>query len=164
MDPIFIYYALHTDSVTAIGKSTLFKNHFMKLIGNTFGAIPLNRENDREAAKAIIKAIGDVKKGMSMIIFPEGGIKTRDVEEMVNLRAGAYKLATKSGAKILPCAIIGSSQIKKKRRIKRKNVTVIFYKPIDKEEYQKMNTTEIGLMVEDIINNGIKGYGQDEQK
>ena len=164
MDPMFIYYALHTKSITAIGKSTLFKNHFMKLIGNTFGAIPLNRENDREAAKAIIRAIGDVKKGMSMIIFPEGGIKTRDVEEMVNLRAGAYKLATKSGAKILPCAIVGSSQIKKKRRISRKNVTVIFYKPIDKEEYSSMNTTEIGLMVEDIINNGIKNYGQDEQK
>ena len=136
----------------------------MRLICNTFCAIPINRENDREAAKSIIKAIGMIKNGTSMIIFPEGGIKTRDVEEMVNLRAGAYKLATKSGAKILPCAIVGSSRIKSKRRIKRKNVTVIFFKPIDKEEYQSMNTTEIGLMVEEIINNGIKEYGQAEKE
>lgn len=160
MDPIFIYNSLKTNNITAIGKDTLFKNFFMRLICNTFSAIPINRTNDREAAKSIIKAIGMIKNGTSMIIFPEGGIKTRDVEEMVNLRAGAYKLATKSGAKIIPCAIVGSSHIKSKRRIKRKNVTVIFFKPIDKEEYQNMNTTEIGLMVEEIINNGIKEYGQ----
>ena len=104
------------------------------------------------------------KNGTSMIIFPEGGIKTRDVEEMVNLRAGAYKLATKSGAMILPCSIIGSSQIKSNRRIKRKDVTVIFYKPISKEEYQSMNTTEIGLRVEEIINSGIKEHGQTEKE
>ena len=164
MDPLFIYYGLNIRTITAIGKDTLFKNHFMKLLGNTFGAYPINRENDREAAKTMIKAISDVKKGMSMIIFPEGGIKTRDVEEMVNLRAGAYKLATKSGAVILPCAIIGSSKIKQNRRISRKNVTVVFLKPIHKEEYEKLNTTEIGLMVEDIINNEIKNYGQDEEK
>ncbi len=164
MDPIFIYHALKTNKITAIGKDTLYKNYFMRLIFNTFGALPINRENDREAAKTMIKAISMVKNGTSMIIFPEGGIKTRDVEEMVNLRAGAYKLATKSGAKILPCAIFGSSQIKSRKRIKRKDVTVKFFKPIDKEEYQSMNTTEIGLKVEEIINNGIKEYGQAEKE
>ena len=164
MDPIFIYHALKINSITAIGKDTLFKNFIMRLIFKTFGALPINRDNDREAAKTIIKAISMIKNGISMIIFPEGGIKTRDVEEMVNLRAGAYKLATKSGAKILPVAIVGSSQIKSKRRIQRKDVTVVFFKPISKEEYQNMNTTEIGLKVEEIINNGIKEYGQAEKE
>ena len=70
-------------------KKELFKSHIMKVIGNTFKAVIMNREDDREAAKAMISAIKQVKDGTSMIIFPEGGIKTRDVEEMVNLRAGA---------------------------------------------------------------------------
>ena len=162
MDPLFIYYALKSHTITAIGKDTLFKNHFMKLIGKTFGAYPLNRENDREAAKTMINAIKGVKDGTSIIIFPEGGIKTRDVEEMVNLRAGAYKLVTKTGAAIVPCAIVGSSHIKGQSRFKTKRITVVFFKPILKEEYQDMNTTNIGLMVEDIINEGIKNYGKEE--
>ncbi|MBR6071753.1 MAG: 1-acyl-sn-glycerol-3-phosphate acyltransferase [Acholeplasmatales bacterium] len=162
MDPIFIYLATHSHEITAIGKHTLFKNYFMNLIRGTYGAYSLNRDNDREAAKTIVKAIGDAKNGMSIIIFPEGGIKTRDVEEMVNLRAGAYKVATKSGVQIVPCAIVGSSQIKTLKRRKRKNITVIFFKPIKKEEYASMNTTSIGLMVEDIINAGIKNYGKNE--
>ena len=164
MDPIFIYLASKSHNITAIGKQTLFNNYFMNLIRGTYGAYSLNRENDREAAKTIIKAINDAKNGMSIIIFPEGGIKTRDVEEMVNLRAGAYKVATKSGAKVLPCAIVGSSQIKTMKRRKKKEITVIFFKAIDKEEYKSMNTTNIGLMVEDIINDGIKNYGKNEQE
>ncbi len=164
MDPIFIYLATHSHEITAIGKHTLFKNYFMNLIRGTYGAYSLNRDNDREAAKTIIKAINDAKNGMSIIIFPEGGIKTRDVEEMVNLRAGAYKVATKSGAMILPCAIIGSSQIKSEKRRKRKEVTVIFFKPVSKEDYSNYNTTQIGLKVEEIINEGIKNYGKAEQE
>lgn len=164
MDPIFIYLATGSNHITAIGKHTLFKNYFMNLIRATYGAYSLNRDNDREAAKVIIKAIADAKKGMSIIIFPEGGIKTRDVEEMVNLRAGAYKVATKAQVNVLPCAIIGSSQIKSEKRRKKKVITVIFYKPISKDEYQGMNTTEIGLKVEEIINDGIKNYGKDQEK
>ena len=164
MDPIFIYLATKSHQITAIGKHTLFKNYFMNLIRGTYGAYSLNRDNDREAAKTIIKAISDAKNGMSIIIFPEGGIKTRDVEEMVNLRAGAYKVATKSGVLILPCAIIGSSQIKSEKRRKKKEVTVVFFKPITKEEYATYNTTQIGLKVEEIINEGIKNYGKNEQE
>ena len=155
MDPMFIYYAIHHRKITAVGKKTLFTNHFMNMLGKTFGAISIDRDNDREAAKTMVKAIGDVKRGTSMIIFPEGGIKTREKEEMVNLRAGAYKLAMKPGVKILPVAIIGSSQISKKRRIQKKVIKLIFNQPISKEEYEGLNTTEVGEKVESIINKEI---------
>ena len=155
MDPIFIYLGMNR-KVTVIGKSTLVKNFWMNKIFETFGALPLDRDNDREAAKTIIKAIKIVKNGLPIIIFPEGGIKSRDTDEMVNLRAGAYKLATKANAPILPCSIVGSSKIKTKKFFQTVNVHVTFYKPITPEEYNGMNTTQIGLMVEDIINEGIK--------
>ncbi|MBO5541969.1 MAG: 1-acyl-sn-glycerol-3-phosphate acyltransferase, partial [Acholeplasmatales bacterium] len=50
-DPFFIYYACHTKPITAVGKKELFKSHIMKVIGNTFKAVIMNREDDREAAK-----------------------------------------------------------------------------------------------------------------
>ena len=155
MDPLIIYYAMHV-KCTAIGKKSLFVHPIMKLITKTFGAIPIDRENDREAAKSIVQGIKLVKGGLPIIIFPEGGIKSRDTDEMVNLRAGAYKLATKAEAPILPCSIIGSSKISETKSRKKKIIKIIFHKPISKEEYKGKNTTEIGLEVEGIINEGIK--------
>ena len=155
MDPLILYLALKT-RLTAVGKSTLFKNPVMNNIKETFGAISIDRDNDREALKQIIFAIKEIKEGLSMIIFPEGGIKDRNEEEMVSLRAGAYKLVTKSQATILPVSIIGSSEISKRKRYKRKNVKVVIHNPIRYDEFKDKNTNEIGLMVEEIINNGVK--------
>jgi len=155
MDPLMLYYAMHR-KVTAIGKKSLFKTSIMKMVGKCFDAIALDREDDREAAKSIASGIKKVKNGLPIIIFPEGGIKSRETDEMVNLRAGAYKLATKANAPILPCSIIGNSKIKTKKRFEKVIVKIIFHKAIEPQDYENMNTTEIGNMVGEIINNGVK--------
>ncbi len=155
MDPVIIYDTLHV-ICTAIGKKEIFQNFLMKKIGETYGAIALDRENDREALKGILKAIKMVKDGMPIIIFPEGGIKTRDTEEMVSLKAGAYKVALKAQAKILPVSVLGSSDISKKKRREKKRIKIIVHKPIDYEDFKNLNTTEIGTMVEKIINEDVR--------
>lgn len=155
MDPVMIYYAMHR-ICSAIGKKSLFVHPIMKLITKTYDAVPIDRENDREAAKSIAIAIKKVKGGLPMIIFPEGGIKTRETDEMVNLRAGAYKLAMKAEAPILPVSIIGSSRVKTKRKGEKITVKIIFHTPIYKTQYAGKNTTEVGLMVEEIVNKGIR--------
>jgi len=155
MDPICIYYALNS-RITAIGKKSLFKTKIMKLVLKTFDAIALDRDNDREAAKSMIEAIKKVKNGLPILIFPEGGIKNRESEEMSDLKAGAYKLALKSNASILPVSIIGTSSIKGSSIFKKKQVKVIIHAPISKEDYKDKNTHEIGRYVEEIINDGVK--------
>lgn len=157
-DPFFIYYGLKKKPITAVGKKSLFSNHVMKVISKTFKAVELDRDNDREAAKTMINAIKQVKDGMSMIIFPEGGIKTRDVEEMVNLRAGAYKLALKPNATILPIAICGSSKTAKVPFYKKKTIKVYILPAIKPSDYEGLNTTEVGNMVEEMINKKVKEY------
>lgn len=162
LDPVMIYYGLHRRPMSAVGKESLFKNHIMRLITNTFKAIPINRENDREAAKSMINAIKLVKDGVNMIIFPEGGIKSRDVEEMVDLKAGAYKLAMKPKATILPIALVGTSQTAKVPFYKKKKITMYIEKPITPDMYENLNTRDVGLMVENIINTRIKEYEQQQ--
>lgn len=155
MDPLFIYYGMHR-IVTAVGKKSLFVHPFMKMFGKCFSAIPLDREDDREAAKSIATGIKYVKNGLPIIIFPEGGIKSRETEEMVDLKPGAYKLSTKADAPILPCSIIGSSKIAKKKFYKKQVVKLVFHKAITPEEYKTMTTTEVGNKVAEIINNGVR--------
>ena len=157
LDPAAIYMELNS-VISAIGKKNLFGFWPMNRITACFGALPMDRDNNREAAKNMIAAIKAVKEGMPMIIFPEGGIRTRDVEEMVELKAGAYKLAMKANAPIIPTTIIGSSSISKEKRTKKKNIHIIFHKPIYKEEYEGKTTLEIGTFVENLINEDIQQY------
>lgn len=159
LDPAAIYIEINR-TVSAVGKSTLWENKFMAMICRCFGALPMNRENDREAAKNMIAAIKAVKNGLPMIIFPEGGIKTREVEEMVDLKAGAYKLAMKANAPIIPTTIIGSSDISKKKRKEVKHIHVIFHKAITKDDYAGKTTLEVGTYVESLINEDIRKYEQ----
>lgn len=158
LDPVALYYALHR-ICSAVGKKDLFKYPVIKQCKPTFGVISIDRENDRAAAKSIIEGVRSIREGMSYIIFPEGGIKTRDTEDMVNLRAGAYKLVTKSEALLLPATIIGSSNTFKRRTIfQRVKMTIIFHKPITPEEYGNYNTTEIGQMVMNLVHEDIEQY------
>lgn len=157
LDPAYIYVELNR-IVSAIGKKTLWGFWPMNHICKCFGALPMDRDNDRQAVKDMLKAINAVKDGLPMIIFPEGGIKSREVEEMVSLRAGAYKLAMKANAPIVPVAIVGSSYVAKKKRFQKKKIHIIFHKPIYSEEYKDKNTTEIGTYVEEMINKDVRDY------
>lgn len=158
IDPVALYYGLHR-ICSAVGKKDLFQYPIIKQCKPVFGVIAIDRENDRAAAKEIIKGIRAIQEGMSYIVFPEGGIKSRDTEEMVNLRAGAYKLVTKSEAILLPAAILGSSKTKKRKTIfKRVKITIIFHKPMTVEEYGTMNTTEIGEHVMNLIHEDVNAY------
>lgn len=155
-DPIIIYNSLKC-ICSAVGKKSLFSLPVVKQCKDIFHAIPLDRDNDREAAKQIIETIRAIKDGLSYIIFPEGGIKTRQTEQMTELRAGAYKLVTKTDAVLLPITILGTSGTKKRGLfiIKPIKAKVIIHKPIYASEYQDKTTTEIGQMVMDIINKDV---------
>lgn len=154
LDVLIIYKAYNT-VMGAVAKSTLEKVPFLRGYMKGYGIVPVNRDNDREAARSILKGIKMVQGGYPMIIFPEGGIKSRDEEVMVNLRAGAYKLATKAEATISPVSIVGSSHISTNSPKRKTKVQLYIHKPITFEEYKEHNTFEIGEMVGKIIDEGI---------
>ena len=152
IDPCLIYQAANR-TMTAAGKSTLWKVKPLLPLIKAFSVIKINRENDREAAKSIVEGIKFMREDNSVIIFPEGGIKTREVEQMVSIKPGAYKLATKSEAVIQPIAIIGASKISKRKWYQpRVRVTLRFLPPITPEDYKDLNTRQIALKVVDLVN------------
>lgn len=155
IDPVLLYWKLHT-ICSAVGKKSLFKLPVVKQCQPVFGAISLDRDNDREAAKSMIQAIREIKEGMSMIIFPEGGIRSRETEEMVELRAGAYKLVTKTGVPLLPATILGTSKLKYRKHFKRLHAKIIFHAPIYAKDYENLTTQEIGMMVQEIVNDTVR--------
>ncbi len=153
VDPCLMYQALKSKGPTAASKSELWNIKPLIPFLDSFRVIKINRGSDREAAKSIVEGIKYIKDGNGVIIFPEGGIKTREVEQMVAIKPGAYKLAVKSEAVIQPMAIIGSSKISKRKFFSPfVNVTIRILPPLTYDDYKDLNTHEIAYKVLNMVN------------
>ena len=153
LDPFFMYVAMKTQGPSAAGKSELWNVPFFAPVLNAFHMLKINRSSDRDAAKSIVEGIKFMKEGNGIILFPEGGIKTREVEQMVSIKPGAYKLATKSEAIIQPMAIIGASKIDARKFYQPFiTITVRFLPCITPEEYKDLNTHELAYKVLHMVN------------
>jgi 1-acyl-sn-glycerol-3-phosphate acyltransferase len=66
----------------------------------------MDRKDIRQSLRTINAAAESIKKGYSMVIFPEG---TRSKgSQMREFKAGSFKLALKAGASIVPVTVDGS--------------------------------------------------------
>ncbi|MEI7694924.1 MAG: lysophospholipid acyltransferase family protein [Chlorobium sp.] len=94
------------------------------------GYVMIKRGQNRDALNSLFDAIEVLKKGHSLHIFPEG---TRSATgELLPFKRGAFRVAQKGGAPVLPVTIIGSHLItpKKSLKINKGKITVIIDKPI----------------------------------
>jgi 1-acyl-sn-glycerol-3-phosphate acyltransferase len=100
-------------------------NIWILLIGGLF----IDRNSPRKAVKSINAGVGRIKSGGAMIIFPEG--RRSKGRGLLPFRSGSFKLATLSGAPIVPVAISGSYDIfEKTRRVQIHPVRVVFCEPV----------------------------------
>ena len=95
------------------------------------GYVLIKRGQNKEALKSLFKAVEVLKNGKSVHIFPEG---TRSETGAIQpFKRGAFLIAEKADAPILPVAIIGSNRItpKKSLRIRKSTVQLIIDRPIE---------------------------------
>lgn len=103
--------------------------HFLRAVD----AFPAAR--DRADRKTIRCAIGRLRNGRIVGVFPEGGIRdgARSLLEGAPLRPGASTLAHIAGVPIVPCVILGSDRLYAKRNwlpLRRTPIWIGFGRPI----------------------------------
>ena len=115
----------------------------------------VNRENDREALKTILKCIQLIKEDkVSVGVFPEGGILVKD--KLSHFRSGVLKIAQKTGVPIVVCTLKGTSDLfHNMKRLKRTHVRLHLVDVIPAEEVKSANTVELGdkiyrMMLDDL--------------
>jgi len=102
-----------------------FLNIWIYMLGGLF----INRNNPRKALKTINSGIERLKKGWAMIIFPEGH-RSRG-HKLLPFHPGSFKLATQSGAVIVPVALKGTwDTFEKNYRVNPGPVGVTFCEPV----------------------------------
>lgn len=84
-----------------MGKKELLKNPVLKLLFSTID-VPVDRESKIGAFKAFKKCSDNLKKGMSLIIYPEGGIPEHYPPQVDEFKAGPFRMAIENKVPILP--------------------------------------------------------------
>ncbi len=115
------------------------------------GSIPVDRSNGRKALASLAEAAERIKKGCSVIVFPEG---TRSKDgKLHSFKAGGMVIAIKAKVEVVPLAICGSRAILAKGAILPKSgtVTLRIGDPINVEGYVLKQKMELAGMLHDKV-------------
>ncbi len=140
-------------TVRYIAKKELFIIPIFGWAMTAAGIIKVDRSNREKAIKSIEKAIDTIKKGVSIILFPEG---TRSPDgEIHKFKKGAFVMAVKGQISVIPLSISGARYILKKHSLKLKpgKVKIVISDPIDSSKYNYENREQFANDAREIIIN-----------
>ncbi len=145
-----------------MAKISLFKIPIFGWALGRAGFIPIDRKNRRTAVKSFDLAAERIRKGNTIVVFPEEG-RTR-TREMRRFQRGGFLLALKGELPILPLAIDGTYEVMRVgvKRITPGTVTVKVGQPIstagrsvrEKEHLAEEARAQIATML------GVYGTGE----
>lgn len=135
-----------------IAKKELAKVPLLNLQMKDIYCLFLDRQNNREGLKTMLKAIDYVKQGHNMFIFPEG-TRSKVEGQFGEFHPGSFKIATKPGAVIVPITIVNSGDILEDHfpRLKRVPVVIEYGEPIDTAGMSRQDVKELPDRVKQII-------------
>lgn len=143
-DPVIIWSVFPNNDIGFIGKKEIYKTMplIAKVMHKLYG-LPIDRENNREAAKTIIEATKYIKEDKASIaVFPEGYTSLQC--KLLPFRNGAFKIATKPQVPIVVCTLNGTREIPKRMIWRGCTVDFKIIDVIYPEDYEGMNTNDIG--------------------
>ena len=154
-DPVILLEAFPKAELTFISKK---ENHDMFLIGKIMHKLMcqlLDRENDRQALKVIIRCIQLVRdEKMNLAVFPEGYC-TLD-GRLQHFRPGVFKIAQKTKVPIVVCTVNNTQQIfDNLPKLRRTDVDLHLLEVIRPEEYEGLTTVQLAdkvfqMMLDDL--------------
>lgn len=143
IDPAVIIKELPQLKLGFVGKKEIYTEMpFVARYMHKLNCLPIDRENNREAAKTVLEAIRLIKeKTVSIGIFPEG--YTSLDGQLHPFRNGAFKIAIKAECPIIVCTILGTPEAIK-NLFKRKNTVYLdVLEVIPADEVKNLSTAEL---------------------
>ena len=139
----FIFFSFATGRFTGITAKKNYKIPVFGWMAKQFKAIPIDRNNLKDAIKSMNTAEQRLKEGYHICILPEG---TRSLDgNMLAFKKGGFHMAINTGAKILPIGVSGAFKYKPKNRwfIIPGAVHVNIGEPIDASRYTSQEISEL---------------------
>ena len=152
LDPGIFYASFPDNQLAFIAKKEVAD---MPIVGRLMRRLLcqfVNRENDREALKTILKCISILKEDKANVaVFPEGK-KSTDRYLLHSFRPGVFKMAQKAKVPIVVCTLEGTQNIlPNAKRLRRTHVRLNVLQVIPAEELGGVTTVDIAHRVHGIM-------------
>lgn len=115
-DILVMFSALRDYPMRFVAKESLFKIPVFGWAMLRTGHIPVLRENSRKAMRSMDQAADAAKRGLCMLIFPEG-TRNPDVATVADFKIGGMVMALKCQRPVAPLIITGSGELLPKGEI-----------------------------------------------
>ena len=150
-DPVILMRCFRGHQLAFISKQ---ENKDMFIVGKYMHKLLcqlINRENDREALKTILKCVDILKEDKAAVaVFPEGYIN--DDLLFHEFRSGVFKIAQRAKVPIVVCTLKDTAQVVPNiYKLKPSHVELTLLKVIQPEEFQGITTVELGLRIHDMM-------------
>jgi 1-acyl-sn-glycerol-3-phosphate acyltransferase len=132
---------------TGVGAYEQFSYPVWGFLVKKYGVIPIVRQKLDNAITSLEKAEDAVKKGISLMIAPEG---TRTLTGRLNVfKKGPFHVAMNTNITIVPVGLVGAYNAKNKNdwRIRPGVLTTVFGDPITYDEYKDLSLDDLRNMV-----------------
>lgn len=151
LDPVVLLKHFPKSQLAFITKR---ENMKMFLVGKLMHKImcqPINRENDREALKTILKCIELIREDQaSVAVFPEG-YTSRD-GKLQHFRHGVFKIAQKTKVPVVVCTVRNTNKVFRNiAKLKATDVHLHLLTVIQPQEYEGLTAVELGEKVYDLM-------------
>ena len=152
---VVVTYARCPGLTGYIAKDGVNKVPIFRIWMKRLHCIFLKRDDMKEGLKVILKAIEYVKSGISICIFPEG-TRNKDRDNPTSLlpfKEGSFKIASKTGCKIVPMALIGTADILENHFpwIHSTDIKLIYGEPIDVSALDKDQQKHVGAYCQTVV-------------
>ncbi len=154
MDIPLLMYKLYEYPVAFLAKEIVEGVAIFGKWTPALGCVMIDRDDNRKGAEAIINVIRNVKKGSSMVIFPEG-TRSEKIGALLEFKQGSFKVALKSKAPLVPMTIVKPKNYKEIKWPFKKRITLVIHKPIPFDELKTMKSLELSKHVEKIIESSL---------
>lgn len=147
IDPAFLLHCFPESQLAFVAKretrNMFLVNKALPMLLSQY----INRENDKEALKTILKCISLLKEDkVSIAIFPEGRINP--YRKLAHFRPGVFKIAQKAKVPIVVCTIQNTNKvIGRLLKLKGSTVKLHLLDVIPAEEIAGAATTEVAERV-----------------
>jgi 1-acyl-sn-glycerol-3-phosphate acyltransferase len=154
VDPIAFVPAIPR-RVSVLLKSELFRIPILSTAMRLAKFVPVDRADKEAAVASVNVALGVLKEGLSLAVYPEG---TRSPDGRLKpFKKGTFALAIEAGVPIVPVSISGAQHLMRKGEwtMRPGEIVVRFGPPVDASQYTMERRMELLTRVEELVAAGL---------
>lgn len=136
----------HERPLRVVMKQEAEKNFFVRIFLRMLNGQAMDRDDVKQSMQVIKRVTEEVLEGSNYLIFAEG-TRSKNGNQMQEMKGGSFKSATKAKCPIVPVAIVDSYKAFDTHSTEPVTVQISYLPPVYYEEYQGMKTVEIAREV-----------------